>query len=468
MAMSRARRAELQRRAREIRLDCQRRAAPAEQTAQEILAAVPELLPLEAYRLAYGWSRPAALEALAALYRAAGLPEPPTTPAMLCRWEHGTTTPSREYAAALCRLYRVPPERLGLRPDLHATSACGHCVCRQPEITVGEQADTKGDPMRRRALLAAVGLSIPIHLIQKVDDVLAVPLEPEAPADHTEIAQQLQVARRQYDTSALSMLVAGLPALLTAARDMAERSGTPGGWALLASCYDLATDTMNKVGRPATARLTADRAVLYADRSGDPVATGASARALGMVLRTEGRHETAAAVIQRAIDRLDAAGLRTPAQANTYMRLVCASAYTASWAGDRAGALDQVGDAHRAADRLARLASRPGAGRAFVRLYEVDIHYALKDTGAALRVGRGLHPGMFPTPERRGRLHTDMARAWWQAGQPEEAAAELLTAHKEAPAEVRDRPSIRAIADNLATHHPRLPGVRQLTAAVRA
>jgi hypothetical protein len=32
--------------------------------------------------------------------------------------------------------------------------------------------------------------------------------------------------------------------------------------------------------------------------------------------------------------------------------------------------------------------------------------------------GRDLHPSQFPTPERRGRLHTDLARAWWLGQNP--------------------------------------------------
>ncbi|GAA3416350.1 hypothetical protein GCM10018952_44240 [Streptosporangium vulgare] len=34
---------------------------------------------------------------------------------------------------------------------------------------------------------------------------------------------------------------------------------TPAGWATLASCYNLATDALNKVGRKDTALRTADR-----------------------------------------------------------------------------------------------------------------------------------------------------------------------------------------------------------------
>ncbi|SDH56635.1 hypothetical protein SAMN05421505_11839 [Sinosporangium album] len=320
--------------------------------------------------------------------------------------------------------------------------------------------------MRRRTVLAAVGLSIPVQLLQRFDDMLVVPSASGPPQGPAQIQQRLLLARRQFDASALAELMATLPGMLAAARDMAERSGTPGGWALLASCYDLATDTLNKVGRKDTARLTADRSVQHADRSSDAVAMGASARALGMVLRTEGRHQTAAQVMERAISRLDPTGLRTPAQASTYVRLLCASAYTASWAGDRATALERIADAERAADRLAGIVGKSGIAMPFVTLYRVGIHYALGDAGTALHVGRTLRPEMYATSERRGRLHTDLARAWWRWGKPEETAHALLAACEQAPSEVKDRPSVRKIADELTRHHPRVSGARQLAAAL--
>lgn len=55
------------------------------------------------------------------------------------------------------------------------------------------------------------------------------------------------------------------------------------------------------------------------------------------------------------------------------------------------------------------------------------------------------------------RLHTDLARAWWQWGKPEPTARALLATHREAPSEVRDRrPAIRAIAVDLVRRHPRV------------
>ena len=254
--------------------------------------------------------------------------------------------------------------------------------------------------------------------------------------------------------------------MLSASLATAERVDTPAGWALLAGAYNLATDVLNKVGRKDTARLTADRGVLYAQRSEDAVAQGASARAMGMMLRTSGRHDAATRVVERAADTLAVMGLRKAPQLGTYLRLMCTSAYTASQAGDREEAFARLAEAERAAERLTVLTGKAEA-EPFVRMYRVNLNYALGDAGAAVRAGQELHPDMYRTPERRGRYHTDMARSWWQWGKSEETAHALLAAYKEAPSEVRDRPKIRRIADDLTALHPRVSGVRELATALR-
>ncbi|MFE7129426.1 hypothetical protein ACFVIM_01020 [Streptomyces sp. NPDC057638] len=111
-------------------------------------------------------------------------------------------------------------------------------------------------------------------------------------------------------------------------------------------------------------------------------------------------------------------------------------------------------------DRLFRI-SPAGADR-----YAVGVHWALGDAGAALEAGRHLRPEQFPTPERTSRMHTDLARAWWQYGKPEQTTRELLAALRVSPAEIRDRPSIRTIVSSLASRHPHTPGVRGLTLAL--
>jgi hypothetical protein len=59
-----------------------------------------------------------------------------------------------------------------------------------------------------------------------------------------------------------------------------------------------------------------------------------------------------------------------------------------------------------------------------------------------------------------------MARAWWQWGKAEQTAQALLDAFRVTPAEVRDRPVVRAIVSELQRKHPHVAGVRELSRAV--
>jgi hypothetical protein len=146
--------------------------------------------------------------------------------------------------------------------------------------------------------------------------------------------------------------------------------------------------------------------------------------------------------------------------------VLCTCAYSAAQAGNREQALEMIGEADRAA---ARNPGQPLPGYkiavtpAHVALYEIGVHWSLGDVGAALHAARNLRPGQLPTAERRGRLHTDLARAWWQWGKPDQSARSLIAAFRESPSEVTSRPAMRRIADDLAARYPKLPAVAELT-----
>ncbi|HKR52256.1 MAG TPA: helix-turn-helix domain-containing protein [Pseudonocardiaceae bacterium] len=332
----------------------------------------------------------------------------------------------------------------------------------------GRRAE-EDDPMRRRELLGTAGFAVPLRLLTTLDDALVLQPAPVRASSPTDIAARLACARRRFDASDLARLVADLPDLLAAAQEAAEQDGNPAAHARLAACYDLAAEALSKIGCYSSGRITADRATTCAALSGSPIAMAASARALGIVLRHEGRQRIADQITLTAACRLEATGLVTPAQSAAYAQMLCTCAYNAAQAGDRDRTLELITEAERAADRLP---DHPVDGQPFtvtpaqVTLYRVGVHWSLGDAGAALHAGRGLHPGQFTTPERRGRLHTDIARAWWQWGKPEQTARALLAAHHQAPAEVRDRPAILKIVTDLAGQHPRVAGVRELATAV--
>lgn len=202
--------------------------------------------------------------------------------------------------------------------------------------------------------------------------------------------------------------------------------------------------------------------------SGDPLATAAAARELAIVLRHQGQPAAAQRLMLSAAAEVEATGLPDRSLAAAYAQMLCTTAYTAARAGDRGQALSAIHEAQRAAHHLSAMPATNAplpVSRAAVDLYAVGVHWALGDAGAALEAGSGLRAERFPTRERRARMHTDLARAWWLWGKPEPTARELLAALRVSPGEVRDRPAIRAIVTGLASRHPRTPGVRELSLA---
>ncbi|MFI1867872.1 helix-turn-helix domain-containing protein [Streptomyces jumonjinensis] len=366
------------------------------------------------------------------------------------------------------RLLTAAATAVGLPPTLLA-AACGITTGADPRPTrVAPHAPpTEEDPMHRRTLLTAAGTAVPASLLLAIDDALA--LTPTgAGAGTVPVDQRLGQARKMWDTGRHTALLAELPGLLGDAH-RAARSRTPLDHARLSACYLLATQVLGKIGRYERARLTADRATTYAAVAESPIATAAAARELSIVLRHQDQPAAAQRLVLAALAEVEATGLTTGTQTAAYAQMLCTTAYTAARTGDRTQALAMITEARRAAHRLPdtgpadRLFRISPAG---ADLYAVGVHWALGDAGAALEAGRHLRPDQFPTPERTSRMHTDLARAWWQYGKPEQTARELLAALRVSPSEVRDRPSIRTIVTDLSSRHPRTPGVRELTLAL--
>ncbi|MFC4048281.1 XRE family transcriptional regulator [Actinomadura syzygii] len=114
MKVDRRRRAELARAAQIIRQRGQRADWPVPRIATQIRRELPEVLPLEAWRWAYGWSRAQTVRQVALYYRDRDLGTPRLNTSMLCRYEHGDIVPGPDYADAFCGVYRARPPDLGL------------------------------------------------------------------------------------------------------------------------------------------------------------------------------------------------------------------------------------------------------------------------------------------------------------------------------------------------------------------
>jgi transcriptional regulator with XRE-family HTH domain len=354
----------------------------------------------------------------------------------------------------LAERYGITPSRLGL-------------------ATVGDQQDVdeSGEHVQRRQFLATTaGLAFPHGVLHRLDDALAVLPAASGPVTAGTVTTRLAASQALFDRAQYTALVAGLPDLLASAHELADTGGAPTALATVAACYDLATHTLNKIGQHQASRLTADRGLNYARRADSPLALALSSRALGVVLRHEGRPGVAQRVTLDAISAVEATGLTTAAQRAVLTQTLCTAAYSAATGGDRQHALDLVADAERAVRGLDDQPVRFGGtviNSAQVQLYKVGVHWAAGDSARALDSARGLRTAQFTTAERRGRLHTDLARAWWMHGRPEQTAAALLAAYREAPTELTGRPAIRRIGIDLIQRHPRTSGARELRDALR-
>ncbi|GAB2580419.1 hypothetical protein GCM10027168_11590 [Streptomyces capparidis] len=329
----------------------------------------------------------------------------------------------------------------------------------------GSPRDVEEDSMRRRTLLTATAAA-PAAALTSLDEALAATPAPTRGTGPLDV--RLAAARALYDEGAHQRLLAVLPGLIADAHHAAA-SRRSLDQAQLSTIYSLASALLSKTGSYDRARLTADRARTWAEISSSPLAAAAAAREPAIVLRHQDQGAAAQRLMTAAAADVEATGLRTDAAAAAYAQMLCTLAYTAARNGRRTDALAMAEEARRAARRLPPTVP---AGRLFpvspaaVDLYAVGVHWALGDAGAALEVGKDLRAGQFPTPERRARMHTDMARVWWAWQRPERTARALLSAHRVSSAEVRDRPAIRGIVRELAQRHPRTPGVRELHAAV--
>jgi transcriptional regulator with XRE-family HTH domain len=409
----------------------------------------------------------------------------------ISRYERGVQpltdiTLLRRFARALA----IPPQVLGLAPYSGPRAGGGHADAPRkdrlaigcgPNVSPGLQSEGGDDPVRRRELLAsaagltgAVALGLPAAGWARTPASLGASLEEvlygslaAGPVPLAALRGATAWARGCFQAASYDRLAAALPQLIgvaAATRDSANGDERSTASTLLADAYITATNFAVKLNDDAFAWALADRALQAARAGNDPLTIADGRRSVATVLRRTGRPAQARELLISAARDIEPGGDASPEQLSMYGTLLEVAAYTAAVDGKRHEAAEFIGEAKAAATRLGGDANHrfTAFGPANVTLYQVSIAQVLGDCGTAIEHAKTLRPAAIPTPERQGRYWIDVARAYHQWAKPEPCYRALLAAERAAPAEVRYRPPVHRIAEDLlrADNRQSLPGLR--------
>lgn len=269
----------------------------------------------------------------------------------------------------------------------------------------------------------------------------------------------------------LTELLQGLvPALETAVRSAPEDRRAE-LFELLALAYQACSAALAKLGEPEAAWIAADRAIIAAERAGDPLMMAAGAFRLGFVFLGARHFDQVEETARTASDALwFLADQGKPEAMSLWGGLTLQRAVAASLLNDADTAYQHLAKAREIAERLGdgRNDYNTEFGPANVALHEVAVAVELGDAGHALRVGTAVDASALSN-ERRARLQMDLARAHAQRRQVDEAVATLVAAESIAPEQVRNhRITHQLVSDLLTMQDPPSPELRELADRVGA
>jgi hypothetical protein len=304
-------------------------------------------------------------------------------------------------------------------------------------------------------------------VIASLEQILAGSSPSAAPVGLRDLAAGLVAGWREFGACHYQNLAARLPGLIsatTANRNAASGTAREASSAVLSGAYVLAAELAQKAGEDGMSWVAADRGAGAARDSGDPAAIATASRAVAIAMRRSGHYDTAITMLSGAALSLGGDhGDPSPPVLASYGSLLCTAAYACAQNGQRARALDFIGEAASVAARPGQTARPDGAFSAsVVEGYQISVHVALGDSAAALTHARAVVQPQLPTAERYARFCIDTARAWQQHGRPDQACRALLAAERHSPEEVR-RTSVRTLVTTmLAAPGPSPSGLRQL------
>jgi transcriptional regulator with XRE-family HTH domain len=381
------------------------------------------------------------------------------------------------------------PEVFGLTPETGESprgARAGAVPAEALVATVVTGLPLDGDDVRRRDMITGTAALAGAAALGRAPGTAGTPGRPAAgledvlygradaaPVPAGRLRAAITAARGDFRDARYDRVPAALPKIIAAAQAARDNAGSgerAEASGLLADAYLLAADYAVKVNDDPLSWTTSDRALQAAQASGDPLAVADARRAVATAMRRAHHPGRAVDMLLRACREIEPAGNAGPDQLATYGNLLTVAAYTAATAGNRRAAGEYMAEAASAAGRLGSATSsrQPAFGPAGLTLYQVSIAQVLGDSGTAIDHARTIRAADIPTPERQGRYWVDVARAWHQWGKPEACYRSLLAAERAAPAEVRYRPPVHRMTEDLLRAGTRsaLPGLRDFARRV--
>ncbi|MBF8192026.1 helix-turn-helix transcriptional regulator [Nonomuraea sp. K274] len=276
------------------------------------------------------------------------------------------------------------------------------------------------------------------------------------PPDAEQLSERVAAARNAWftSTSRYSILMAALPSLVTDAESLVLDQ-TPDAHRVATDAYLLARGVLKHLRRVDLAHLAADRAMRFAEESGDPLMVAWAYWNLGQSMLSDDMHQIAYDVARRGIELLDP---HVGDGDQRHIKALGALHLLAAIGAARSGDDDEARDTLRGvASRLAaRVEDSSGDyDLAFFGPTNVAIHMASveNDTGhpeAVLRIADDIDLRRTPSIERRTTHLAQVARACEDLGDDAASLLHLLRIERECPEELDHKLLLREMVRSLA------------------
>ncbi|WFE96692.1 hypothetical protein [Micromonospora sp. WMMD987] len=317
--------------------------------------------------------------------------------------------------------------------------------------------DSDGDVQRRDFLRsAAVSVAAAPGVGPVLDALVSPRQQPATVLSVQQLSGKVAAVKRDYQACRYERVLDRLGTLLPAlepARADAEGTQQRQVDVLAAELYHVVGSVLLKLGDRGMALVAAERSTRTAATSQDPVAVAASARIMTHALMSNNHDDQAVTLAADAAGVLDRdTGLASTDAVAVYGALVLRGAVAAARRDDRATAHTMLNEATRTATRLGYDGNDrwTGFGATNVLLHRVNIALTLGDAGTAITIARTIPLGKVTLAERKATLYVDVARAYTQWGRHEQGLNALRTAYEIAPEEIRCRPAVHRLANDLA------------------